>query len=77
MADYLSRSRAICSRHLNTYFANMFAAYDNLPRELKKAAEGKIAVHDASTNSAGHLRKVQAERDEILRFDAAAPRRRE
>src|SRR3984893_12702741 len=41
----------------NTYFANMFAAYDNLPSDLKKAAEGKIAVHDASTNSAGHLRK--------------------
>ena len=41
----------------NTHFANMFAAYDTLPTELKKAAEGKIAVHDASTNSAGMLRK--------------------
>ena len=35
----------------------MFAAYEALPAELKKAAEGKIAVHDASTNSAGMLRK--------------------
>ncbi len=41
----------------NTYFANMFAAFETLPEELKKAAEGKHAVHDASRNSAGHLRK--------------------
>src|SRR6516162_821112 len=41
----------------NTYFANMFAAYESLPAELKEAAKDKIAVHDASTNSAGMLRK--------------------
>src|SRR5262245_45880203 len=41
----------------NTYFANMFAAYETLPADLKKAADGKVAVHDASTNSAGMLRK--------------------
>jgi taurine dioxygenase len=41
----------------NTYFANMLAAYETLPADLKKAAQGKIAVHDASTNSAGMLRK--------------------
>src|ERR1700730_2273086 len=41
----------------NTYFADMFAAYESLPDDLKKAAEGKIAVHDASRNSAGMLRK--------------------
>jgi taurine dioxygenase len=41
----------------NTYFANMFAAYAAMPAELKRAADGKIAVHDASTNSAGFLRK--------------------
>jgi taurine dioxygenase len=35
----------------------MFAAYETLPGHLKKAAEGKVAVHDASRNSAGHLRK--------------------
>jgi taurine dioxygenase len=35
----------------------MFAAYETLPLTLKKAAEGKFAVHDASTNSAGMLRK--------------------
>src|SRR6266576_3507568 len=41
----------------NTYFADMLAAYETLPADLKKAAAGKIAVHDASTNSAGLLRK--------------------
>jgi taurine dioxygenase len=41
----------------NTYFANMFAAYATLPAELKQAAAGKVAVHDASRNSAGGLRK--------------------
>jgi taurine dioxygenase len=41
----------------NTYFANMFAAYQSLPTDLKKTVEGKIAVHDASRNSAGVLRK--------------------
>jgi len=41
----------------NTYFADMFAAYDTLPDALKTAAEGKVAVHDASRNSAGMLRK--------------------
>src|SRR5437773_736397 len=41
----------------NTYFANMFAAYEALPAELKEAAKDQIAVHDASTNSAGMLRK--------------------
>jgi taurine dioxygenase len=41
----------------NTYFADMFAAYEALPAALKGAIEGKIAVHDASRNSAGQLRK--------------------
>jgi taurine dioxygenase len=41
----------------NTYFANMLAAYETLPADLKQAAAGKIAIHDASTNSAGLLRK--------------------
>jgi len=41
----------------NTYFANMFAAYETLPADLKEVIEGKIAIHDASRNSAGMLRK--------------------
>ena len=35
----------------------MFTAYESLPADLKKAVEGKIAVHDAARNSAGMLRK--------------------
>jgi taurine dioxygenase len=41
----------------NTYFADMFVAYETLPADLKKAAAGRTAVHDGSTNSAGLLRK--------------------
>src|SRR6516162_4988535 len=41
----------------NTYFADMFAAYDALSAALKQRIEGKVAVHDASRNSAGLLRK--------------------
>jgi len=41
----------------NTHFADMFLAYATLPADLKKAADGRVAVHDASTNSAGMLRK--------------------
>lgn len=41
----------------NTYFADMFAAYAALPADLAKAIAGKVAVHDASRNSAGQLRK--------------------
>jgi taurine dioxygenase len=41
----------------NTYFADMFAAFQAMPDELKRAAAGKVAVHDASRNSAGLLRK--------------------
>lgn len=41
----------------NTYFADMYAAYETLPEDLKTQMEGKLAIHDASHNSAGMLRK--------------------
>jgi taurine dioxygenase len=41
----------------NTYFADQYAAYAALPEDMKKQIEGKRAVHDASRNSAGQLRK--------------------
>lgn len=69
----------------NTYFANMFAAYEALPADLKKAAEGKIAIHDASRNSAGMLRKGYQEvtdvrqtvgaRHPLVRTDAKSGRK--
>jgi taurine dioxygenase len=40
----------------NTQFANMIAAYDSLPAELKQLAGELECVHDASRNSAGELR---------------------
>src|SRR5258705_1625361 len=55
----------------NTYFANMFAAYETLPADLKKAVGGKIAVHDASTNSAGMLRKGSKEVTDVRQTVAA------
>lgn len=45
----------------DTYFASMFAAHDALPSDLKAEIAGKIAVHDASRNSAGLLRRGYTE----------------
>jgi alpha-ketoglutarate-dependent taurine dioxygenase len=41
----------------DTYWANMYLAYETLPAGLKKSIEGRNAVHDATYNSAGVLRK--------------------
>lgn len=49
----------------DTYFANMIAAYEALPEELKRQIEGKQAIHDAAHNSAGTLRKGYSEVDDV------------
>ena len=41
----------------DTYWANMYLAYDTLPAGLKQRIEGREAVHDATYNSAGVMRK--------------------
>jgi taurine dioxygenase len=41
----------------DTYWANMYLAYETLPAELKEQIEGRKAVHDATYNSAGTKRK--------------------
>jgi taurine dioxygenase len=41
----------------DTYWANMHLAYQKLPANLKKRIEGRKAVHDATYNSAGVMRK--------------------
>jgi taurine dioxygenase len=41
----------------DTYWANMYLACDTLPAELKKKIDGREAIHDATYNSAGQMRK--------------------
>ena len=49
----------------DTYFANMIAAYNDLPSDLRVAIEGKTLIHDAAHNSAGMLRKGYEEITDI------------
>ena len=41
----------------DTYFANMVAAYNDLPSDLRGAIEGKTLIREAAHNRAGMLRK--------------------
>ncbi len=45
----------------DTYWANMYLAYEGLPERLKQAIAGRSAVHDATYNSAGMMRKGMRE----------------
>ena len=45
----------------DTYWANMYLAYETLPATLKKRIDGRKAIHDATYNSAGLIRKGYAE----------------
>jgi taurine dioxygenase len=55
----------------DTYFADMFAAYEALPDDLKQAVEGKICVHDSAHNSAGMLRKGYEELTDVTQTPGA------
>lgn len=55
----------------DTFFANMYAAYAELPAELKKRIEGLSAIHDASRNSAGMLRKGYEETVDVRHASGA------
>ncbi|MFZ4711135.1 MAG: TauD/TfdA dioxygenase family protein [Zwartia sp.] len=58
----------------NTYFVNMYEAYDTLPIQLKNRIASLSCVHDASRNSAGELRKGFAEiNDPIKTVGAVHP----
>ena len=69
----------------DTHFANMVRAYEDLPPDLKRAVEGRKAIHDAAHNSAGMLRKGYEEIDDprktpgahhpLVREDSASGRR--
>src|SRR5260370_31986350 len=41
----------------DTYFNNMYAAYEGLPRELQRRIEGLSLKHDGTYNSGGYLRQ--------------------
>jgi len=41
----------------DTYFNNMYAAYESLPEELKHRIEGLSLKHDGTYNSGGYLRQ--------------------
>lgn len=41
----------------DTGFCNMYLAYETLPDDLRKAVGGRVAIHDATYNSAGEIRK--------------------
>jgi alpha-ketoglutarate-dependent taurine dioxygenase len=41
----------------DTFWANMYLACETLPVRLRRAIEGRVAVHDATYNSAGMIRK--------------------
>jgi taurine dioxygenase len=49
----------------DTYFANMFAAYDALSPKLQDQIEGLTAIHDAAHNSAGMMRTGYTTPDDI------------
>lgn len=40
----------------NTHWSNLYLAHDTLPLDLKKAIQGKKAIHDSTYNSAGIMR---------------------
>ena len=41
----------------DTFWSNMYLAYETLPAEMKKKITGRLAIHDATYNSAGMMRK--------------------
>ena len=41
----------------NTYFTNMYRAYESLPEELKRRSEGLALKHDGTYNSGGYVRQ--------------------
>lgn len=45
----------------DTFWANMYTAYETLPAALKARIAGRTAVHDATYNSAGVMRKGMKE----------------
>lgn len=45
----------------DSFWSNMYLAYETLPADLREAIRGRKAVHDATYNSAGMMRKGMKE----------------
>jgi taurine dioxygenase len=45
----------------DTYWSNMYLAYETLPERLRRAIQGRSAIHDSTYNSAGIMRKGMKE----------------
>jgi taurine dioxygenase len=50
----------------DTYFNNMYAAYESLPRELNRRIEGLKLKHDGTYNSGGYVRQGVAAVDDPM-----------
>jgi taurine dioxygenase len=50
----------------NTYFNNMYLAYETLPAEMKKQIEGRRLKHDGTYNSGGYVRQGVAAVDDPI-----------
>jgi taurine dioxygenase len=50
----------------NTYFCNMYAAYDSLPAALRERISGLSLKHDGTYNSGGYIRQGMAAVDNPL-----------
>ena len=50
----------------NTYFCNMYAAYDALPAALQRRASCLTLKHDATYNSGGYVRQGMAAMDDPM-----------
>ncbi len=55
----------------DTSFANMYAAYETLPVDVKNRIAGRMAIHDATYTSAGGLRKGFQPVDDVTKAPGA------
>jgi len=51
----------------NTYFSNMYTAYESLPESLKQRIEGLSIKHDGTYNSGGYVRQGVAAVDDPMK----------
>ncbi len=56
----------------NTHFCNLYRAYETLPAHLKRAIEGKRAIHSIAYTSAGQIRKGFGDVVDVTRSPGAS-----